>query len=169
MTTTKTPRAFTVRPAIAADSAGILNCLHAAFELYRSRYSPAAFADTVLTPATLRQRLASMRLFVAVSDASEVAGTIGCQVVDAGAGSQEGHIRGMAVLPAWQGSGVATQLLQSAEAELRARGCAWISLDTTEPLVAAQRFYEKSGFRRSGKITDFFGMPLIEYIKTLTD
>jgi ribosomal protein S18 acetylase RimI-like enzyme len=58
-------------------------------------------------------------------------------------------------------------LLQSAEAEIRA--CAWISLDTTEPLVAAQRFYEKNGFHRSGKITDFFGMPLIEYIKTLTD
>jgi ribosomal protein S18 acetylase RimI-like enzyme len=162
-------RSFTVRRAAEADSAGILTCLHDAFEVYRNRYSPEAFADTVLTVATLQRRLASMRLFVAVSDSGEVIGTIGCQVVDASAGSKEGHIRGMAVLPAWQGSGIAAQLLRSAEAELRARGCAWISLDTTEPLIAAQRFYEKHGFRRSGKISDFFGMPLIEYAKTLTD
>ncbi|MGC1498521.1 MAG: GNAT family N-acetyltransferase [Terriglobales bacterium] len=161
-------RPFTVRPATESDSAGILTCLHTAFEVYRNRYSPAAFADTVLTAATLQQRLASMRLFVALSDASEVIGTIGCQVVEASANSKEGHIRGMAVLPAWQGSGLAAQLLQSAEAELRARGCSWISLDTTEPLAAAQRFYEKNGFSRSGKVTDFFSMPLIEYIKTLT-
>ena len=169
MTTTKTPRSFTVRPATEADSAGILACLHAAFEVYRNRYSPAAFVDTVLTAATLQQRLASMHLFVAISVTGEVAGTIGCQVVEAKADSKEGHIRGMAVLPAWQGSGVAAQLLLSAEAELRAHGCAWISLDTTEPLSAAQRFYQKNGFRRSGKITDFFAMPLIEYVKTLTD
>ncbi|MGA9355158.1 MAG: GNAT family N-acetyltransferase [Terriglobales bacterium] len=168
MTMTNTARSFTVRPAAEADSAGILACLHAAFEAYRSSYSVAAFADTVLTPATLQQRVATMRLFVAVSEVGEVIGTIGCQVVEASANSKEGHIRGMAVLPAWQGSGVAAQLLQSAEGELRTRGCSWISLDTTEPLVAAQRFYEKNGFSRSGKVTDFFGMPLIEYIKTLT-
>jgi hypothetical protein len=28
-------------------------------------------------------------------------------------------------------------------------------------------FYEKNGFRRTGKVTDFFGMPLIEYTKHL--
>ena len=161
-------RSFTVRGASEGDSAGILACLHAAFEVYRNLYSPEAFADTVLAAATLQQRLASMRLFVAISDAGEVVGTIGCHVVESSASSKEGHIRGMAVLPAWQGSGVAAQLLKSAETELHTRGCSWISLDTTEPLVAAQRFYEKNGYNRSGKITDFFGMPLIEYVKTLT-
>jgi len=29
------------------------------------------------------------------------------------------------------------------------------------------RFYEKHGYRRSGKTRDFFGMPLIEHQKTL--
>jgi hypothetical protein len=28
------------------------------------------------------------------------------------------------------------------------------------------RFYEKNGYRRTGKITDFFGMLLIEYAKS---
>jgi len=31
------------------------------------------------------------------------------------------------------------------------------------------RFYEKNGFRRSGKVTDFYGMPLFEYVKTLAE
>jgi hypothetical protein len=29
------------------------------------------------------------------------------------------------------------------------------------------RFYEKHGYRRSGKVTDFFGMDLYEFVKEL--
>jgi GNAT superfamily N-acetyltransferase len=168
----------TVRKATPHDSAGILKCLDEAFEPYRGSYTPEAFADTVLTPETLQHRLASMSLFVAVSDSDEIVGTIGCSVVDPlvvnllvdskKENSNEGHIRGMAVLPAWQGAGVAARLLKTVESELRASGCQWITLDTTQPLQPAMRFYEKNGFRRSGKVTDFFGMPLFEYVKTLT-
>jgi N-acetylglutamate synthase-like GNAT family acetyltransferase len=106
-----------------------------------------------------------MCLFVAVSDSGQIVGTIACHVVH----QREGHIRGMAVRPAWQGSSVAAQLLKSVEAELRDKKCLRISLDTTEPLIQAMRFYEKNGFRLSGKITDFFGMPLFEYVKTLIE
>jgi ribosomal protein S18 acetylase RimI-like enzyme len=171
-----------VRTATPHDSTGILKCLHEAFEPYRISYTPEAFADTVLTPETLQHRLASMSLFVALSDSGEIVGTIGCQVVDPlvvdppvvdppvvnpkKENSSEGHIRGMAVLPGWQGAGVAGRLLKTAEAELRASGCSRISLDTTQPLQRAIRFYEKNGFRPSGKVTDFFGMPLFEYVKT---
>jgi N-acetylglutamate synthase-like GNAT family acetyltransferase len=161
----ETPSPSTVRKATQSDSAGILRCLRTAFEVYRNRYKPEAFADTVLSPDTLQNRLVTMCLFVAVSDSGKIMGTIGCNVVD----REEGHIRGMAVLPEWQGCGVAAQLLQSVESELRGLGCSRITLDTTEPLLQAMRFYEKNGFRRSGKITDFFGMPLFEYVKTLSD
>jgi len=54
-----------------------------------------------------------------------------------------------------------------AEAHLRQQGCARITLDTTEPLRRAMRFYEKHGYRPSGRITDFFGMPLHEYVKAI--
>jgi ribosomal protein S18 acetylase RimI-like enzyme len=66
------------------------------------------------------------------------------------------------------GPSVAEQLLAAVESELRVRKCSRISLDTTAPLLSAIRFYEKNGFRRSGKIGDFFGMPLIEYVKDLS-
>jgi hypothetical protein len=54
-----------VRHAGARDAAGILACLQAAFEPYRREYTDAAFTDTVLTPDTLRERMASMSVFVA--------------------------------------------------------------------------------------------------------
>jgi len=102
-----------------------------------------------------------MCVFVAVGESGEIAGTIACHVVN----QDVGHIRGMAVRPAWHGTGVAAQLLRSVEAELAGR-CPRISLDTTAPLQRAVLFYEKNGFRRSGVVRDFFGMQLFEFTKT---
>ena len=156
---------FSVRRATSADAAAILQCLSVAFAPYRDRYTAAAYADTVLSSETIRERMASMALFVAVTDNGEIVGTIGCQVIS----PVEGHLRGMAVLPAWQGCGIAAGLLVAAESDLRNQHCARITLDTTEPLEPAMRFYEKHGYRRSGKVMDFFGMPLFEYVKILAE
>jgi ribosomal protein S18 acetylase RimI-like enzyme len=73
----------------------------------------------------------------------------------------------MAILPDWQGMGLADSLLKCAESELRGHGCKQVTLDTTAPLLRAVRFYEKNGYRATGTITDFFGMPLYEYAKPL--
>jgi hypothetical protein len=77
---------FTVRPATPADSASILACLESAFEPYRDRYTAQAFLDTVLTPATLAERFASMAVFVAVDSADQVVGTIAGRVRRPGRG-----------------------------------------------------------------------------------
>jgi ribosomal protein S18 acetylase RimI-like enzyme len=158
------PGTITIRKAVATDAPAILDCLRIAFEPYRTRYTPSGFADTVLTRETIQVRLVSMCIFVAVNDSGDIVGTIGCSVI----GESEGHLRGMAVLPEWQGRGIAERLLQTAEHELADRNCSRITLDTTEPLQRAMRFYERRGYRRSGKVTDFFGMPLHEYVKDLT-
>ncbi len=155
--------AISIRRAENSDAPGILACLQAAFAPYRDLYTPAAYLDTVLTPETLQDRLANMRIFVALAPSGQIVGTIACQIISHG----EGHLRGMAVLPAWQRAGIAAQLLTHAEVELRRLKCARVTLDTTEPLQRAMCFYEKFGFRRSGKIADFFGMPLFEYEKLL--
>ena len=154
---------ISIRSAKTEDAPGILACLRAAFEDYRHLYTPAAFLDTVLTPETIQVRLAKMVVLVAANSSNEIVGTIACEVVKPG----EGHLRGMAVLSAWWGTGLARQLLSRAESELHSRKCARITLDTTEPLLRAMSFYEKHGYRRSGLVSDFFGMPLIEYEKTL--
>ncbi len=155
------PDEFAIRPASPEDTAAILQCLRIAFEPYRSQYTPQAYLDVVMTPDTLLKRLTSMTVLVALDTQGTVVGTIGGAVVS----SSEGHLRGMAVLPGWHGRATAQRLLEAMEKHLIGKGCTRISLDTTEPLHRAMRFYEKNGFRRTGKVTDFFGMPLIEYAK----
>ena len=150
-----------IRLATREDAPAILQCLRAAFEPYRSPYTPQAWLDTVMTPATLLQRLTSMTVLVAVDAQGKIVGTIGGAAIS----SSEGHLRGMAVPPEHHGRGIAQRLLDAIEKHLLAKGCTRISLDTTEPLHRTMRFYEKNGFRRTGKVTDFLGMPLIEYIK----
>jgi len=151
-----------IRRATATDAVGILECLAAAFAPYRDRYTPAGFADTTLDRQTIRDRLQSMTLFVAI-EGGRIIGTIGCQVVKA----DEGHLRGMAVLPQRQGSGAARMLLAVAEQELASRGVRRVTLDTTAPLERAAHFYEKRGYRRTGVTADFFGMPLFEFEKII--
>lgn len=154
---------FAIREATYADCAAILECLRSAFAPYRESYTPEAFLDTVLTAEAFRHRLLEMSVFVATGKSSEIVGTIAYKVLESG----EGHLRGMAVRPEWQGSGLSALLLKTAEDELREVGCKKITLDTTEPLQRAIRFYERNGFRPTGKVGCFFGMSLFEFTKTI--
>ena len=156
---------FAIRRATTDDCAGALQCLAAAFAPYRESYTPEAFLDTVLTPQSFAKRLADMSLFVATSMGGQIIGTIACKAVT----EKEGHLRGMAVRPEWQGLSIAKQLLGYAERELRRSGCSVVTLDTTAPLKAAMRFYEKNGYKRTSRIENFFGMPLFEYRKIIWD
>lgn len=154
--------AIEIREANAGDVEGVLACLRAAFAIYKDLYTPSAFADTVLDHDLLEVRMRRMHVLVAKSEA-QVIGTISGMLGEDG----EGHLRGMAVLPSYHRSGVATQLLSAIERWLKTNGCEQVTLDTTLPLQPAMKFYEKAGYRRSGRTKDFFGMQLIEYAKNL--
>src|SRR5262249_45771145 len=124
-------RSFTIRRANSNDGEAIVACLATAFAPYSNSYTPAAFTDTVLDARLVQHRLREMCVFVAVSEGN-VVGTLACA-----ASGKEGHLRGMAVLPDWQGSGVASALLQAAEAEIRNKSCERVTLNTTQPLAPA--------------------------------
>jgi ribosomal protein S18 acetylase RimI-like enzyme len=153
---------FSIREAAPRDSQGVLDCLRQAFEPYRQCYTDLAFADTVLTPATLQSRQSEMRILVAVEAANRVIGTVAFGVTD-----REGHVRGMAVLPEYRGRGVAAALLAQVEVDLRGLNCVSVTLETTTPLTRAMHFYEKSGFSRTAKVFSFFGMELLGYRKDI--
>ncbi len=154
---------YMIRPAGPEDLPGVVACIAAAFEPYRSAYTPGAFIDTVPSVEGMTQRLVTMTILCACGDSGLVIGTIACGVANAG----EGHLRGMAVLPEFLGRGVAEELLSAAEDELRAHHCSRATLDTTRPLARAVRFYTKNGYAHTGIVTDFHGMPLYEYEKQL--
>lgn len=152
---------MTLRDAVANDAEGILACLASAFDPYRARYTPAAYAHTILDLHSLQLRLREMSVLVALCG-KQIVGTVAF-----GAKGDEGYLRGMAVHPGWQGSGVASILLDRADKALRQRDCRLVTLGTTEALERAGRFYRRAGFVPSGKIVEFFGMALYEYIKYL--
>ena len=151
---------FSVRPASLQDAEGILQCLEEAFAPFRNTYTPSAFADTVLTLETLRNRFARMRVLVAIDGSGRVLGTVAYKTENG-----EGHIRGMAVLPECQGSGIAKGLLDQVQSDVRELNCRAITLNTTRPLRRAIRFYERNGFHATGQIGSFFGMELLAYRK----
>jgi GNAT superfamily N-acetyltransferase len=157
----RTTAAVKIRPADPADAAAIATCLLTAFTPYRSAYTPGAFADTVPTVDQVQLRIQQMHVLIATV-AGAVVGTI-----SASSDGEQGHLRGMAVLSEWRGTGTALMLLAAIEDWLHIRGCKQVTLDTTELLKPAIAFYEKHGYRRSGHVSDFFGMPLIEYVKKL--
>src|SRR5262245_56427485 len=102
-----------IRYARAEDAGAIQLCLREAFDRHEDEYTEAAFRDTVLDQDSLRARMAQMAVFVAERD-GQVIGTVAAGQVDAG----EGHLRGMAVLPACEGAGVGRSLLRRALDEL---------------------------------------------------
>lgn len=153
---------YSIARAMLDDADGILGCLRAAFAPYRMQYTPAAYEDTVMTGESVRYRLETMTVLVARNDQGRIIGTVG-----AAAHGTEGHIRGMAVVPSFQGGGVGDRLLEAIERELKAAGCLRVTLDTTAPLTRAIRFYERHGYVRSDAVSDFFGMSLYEYRKAL--
>ena len=154
---------YRVRRATSADIGGVLRCLQEAFEPYREDYTAAAFEDTVPGLSGIEKRLTTMMCFVAIESNGEIVGTISAQFLN----RTEGHLRGMAVRPAWQGTEVAALLLSEAVEALCSADCREVTLDTTRPLARAIRFYERHGFVATGGVQDFFGMPLFEYRKVV--
>jgi GNAT superfamily N-acetyltransferase len=153
---------ITIRRAQVEEVESIVECLESAFEPFRSQYMRDAFRDTVLSSEAIRERMVHMTVYVAIATEREVVGTVASALE-----GEDDHLRGMAVRPAWQGRRIADQLLLVAEKDLLAGGCVRITLDTTVPLQRAIRFYQRNGFVPSGRVTDFFGMPLYEYVKPL--
>jgi ribosomal protein S18 acetylase RimI-like enzyme len=151
-----------IREAQIEEAEAISACLNSAFEPFRSQYTTGAFDDTVPSPGAIRERMAHMKLYVAITNEGEIVGTIAT-----GVQGEEGHLRGMAIRPPWQGREIAEQLLRAAENDLLAAGCKRVTLDTTASLERAMRFYRKNGFAPTGRVADFFGMPLYEYAKPL--
>ncbi|MFX1314404.1 MAG: GNAT family N-acetyltransferase [Promethearchaeota archaeon] len=158
-------KTYIIRRASFLDIKPIQEVLLAAFEEYRDFYSIEGFADTILSnEETARDRLNQMIVYIAIDFNGKIIGTIGWQKKRI----EEGHIRGMAVHPKKQGkNSPAASLLQQVENEARSEGCKIMTLDTTEILLRAQKFYRKHGYEKTGKTTEWFGHIIYEFAKRL--
>ena len=155
---------FTIRLATIKDAKAVHEVLLAAFEDHRSFYSQEGFTDTVLSEQKAKDRIKEMNVYVAVDQHGKIIGTIGWEKLN----KEEGHIRGMGVIPSRQGkASPAMSLLKRVERDAQLENCKILTLDTTEILKRAQKFYEKNGYKWTGKTGDFFGSIIYEFAKTL--
>lgn len=157
-------RDFLIRRANRNDAKGIYEVLLAAFEEFRHFYTSEGFNDTVMSEQAVINRMREMVLYVAIDKEKNIIGTIGWQKIN----NQEAHIRRMAVYPNWQGKcSLASVLLQKVEKDARFEEYNFITLDTTEILKRAQKFYKKHGYIETGKTGDFFGSTIYEFTKEI--
>jgi putative acetyltransferase len=156
------PQKILIRRAAAEDTGAIAAVLRDSFIEYEALYTEGGFNATVLDPERIRRRMEEGPVWVAQRD-SAVAGTA------AAVATAEGfYMRGMAVLPAARGLGIAGGLLKEVENAALAGGYRRLFLSTTPFLSSAIRLYEQSGFRRTEDgVHDLFGTPLFTMEKIL--
>jgi GNAT superfamily N-acetyltransferase len=147
-----------VRRAVSSDAQAVSELLVAAFERYRRMYTRRAFSATAITRDQVLKRFGEGPSWVAIAQ--------GCTVGCASALPQADHtyVRGVAVLPAFQGMGIAYRLLQTVRDEALSREHHVLRLSTTPFLTDAIRMYRRFGFvqeDRSGG--DLFGTPLLSF------
>jgi GNAT superfamily N-acetyltransferase len=132
-----------VRLAGPGDERTVARLLLEAFEPYRDGYTPGGFAETTASEEVVRERFTTGRVWLAYLD-GEAVGTVTALEDEKDGGGV--YIRSMAVTPTAQGRGVGQKLLDTVEADARARGEKRLHLYTTFVLPAAQPLYEKNGF-----------------------
>ena len=67
-----------------------------------------------------------------------------------------GHFITIDVLPQRRRSGLGTTLMQAGEAYLHQLGCIAITLEVATDNTGAQRFYERQGYARTGRIPGYY-------------
>jgi [ribosomal protein S18]-alanine N-acetyltransferase len=97
-------------------------------------------------------------------------GVIGYVMVQRRKGSATGQLSSIAVKRGDAGKGLGKRLLRAAEDEAREKGCARLRLEVRPKNTAAQKLYEKRGYRRFATIEDYYedGEAAWRYEKELT-
>jgi ribosomal protein S18 acetylase RimI-like enzyme len=148
-----------LRMATAADAPAISALLRESFAEFRSHYTPAAFAATVLPASGVLARLNEGPVWVAEREAT-IEGTVGAIL-----SGESATIRGMAVRPSVRHLGLGRRLLDEAERFAAEHGAQTLELYTTAFLLGAIRLYEAAGFTFTGQGVNPNGTELLRMTK----
>jgi ribosomal-protein-alanine acetyltransferase len=126
------------------------------------------FPTDRLERRAFRHAVASPTTDLLVADAA--VGPIGYAMVQRRRNSAVGHLTSIAVKPGAAGKGLGKRLLQAAEAEAEGKGCARLRLEVRPDNKAAQKLYEKAGYRRVATLKDYYedGTAAWRYEKALS-
>ncbi|WP_395020285.1 GNAT family N-acetyltransferase [Dongia sp.] len=145
-----TAPSFTIRPAVAADRA-FLESLNDRLVAEASgpgltRENFAAF-QAAYTKSALDQSSPRSATLIALDEAGTPLGYIHLESTDDMlSGTTAGYVSILAVTAEAEGKGVATRLMEEAEAWARAQGYRFLLLDVFGSNATAQRFYARKGY-----------------------
>ena len=100
-------------------------------------------------------RVPESRWYAVHEDADGIDGYVGLYTVP-----PEADVQTIAVAPRAQGRGLGRLLLDALATEARRRGCAQLFLEVRVDNAPAIALYERSGFTREGRRTDYYGAGL---------
>ncbi len=137
--------AVTVRIIESRDNAGVEALIRACLIEFGANRAGTAWTDPDLDRYAEVYSQPQTRYWVAVDADNSVVGGVGIGPLPGADGICE--LQKMYCLPPWRGTGVAQRLMEEALA-FAAQYYKQCYLETLSNMVAAQRFYEKYGFRR---------------------
>lgn len=148
-------KALRIRRAIASDKAGLVALEYDTFNSDR------------LTPRQWARHLDSdsARVLVALAERE----LIGAAVIFFRVRSRVARLYSLAIDSRSRGRGIGNALLDAAEQHARRQGCSSLRLEVRCDNKAAQRLYERRGYRVIGKIARYYddGQDALRYEKTL--
>jgi GNAT superfamily N-acetyltransferase len=152
-----------IREAGPEDAEAVARVLYQSFIEFRALYTDGGFAATTPNEEQIRTRMVEGPVWVAMR------GTTALGTVAAVVKGTRLYMRGMAVLPAARGLGIAARLLEQVELRVRRERCRSVFLSTTPFLSGAIRLYEESGFRRTEEGPyELLGTPLFTMEKNIS-
>jgi ribosomal-protein-alanine N-acetyltransferase len=149
-----------IRPATLADLDALVALEHAAFASDRAERRAIRHAI----------RSTSMSLLAAIiRDEAGQATLVGSATLERRRGSRSARLSSIAVSPARSGLGLGSLVLDAAETDARAHGCARLRLEVRADNGAGIRLYERRGYLRFAVIPDYYedGMEAWRYEKPL--
>jgi GNAT superfamily N-acetyltransferase len=151
-----------IRLAEPADAPAISAVLHESFLEFKPLYTPGGFAATTPQPQQVLVRMREGPVWAGFGN-GQIVGTVAAMERDGAA-----YMRGMAVVYAARGSGMADKLVEKVEEWAARHRYNRLFLTTTPFLSAAIRLYERHGFVRAvPEPPDLFGTPLFTMEKGL--
>lgn len=154
-----TPALVTIRPARLAD----LDALVA--------LEQAAFASDQAERRAIRHAIRSptMSLLAAITEAEEGDVLVAAATLERRRRTRIARLSSIAVAPSRAGSGLGGLLLDAAEDDSRAHGCAWLRLEVRADNGAGIRLYVRRGYVRFATKPDYYedGMTAWCYEKAL--
>lgn len=136
---------YTIRPIEKRDDRAVERVIRSCLIEFGANHEGTAWADPDLCRFSEVYHSEGNRYWVAENEAGEIVGGVGIGPLEGTNGICE--LQKMYCLPRARGTGLAHQLMEQAltYAAQHYRRC---YLETLDNMVAAQRFYEKHGFRR---------------------